>query len=238
MSIPIIDSHIHLWNEAEAPSHNWYASDSPLATRHSIAEYREATSSSASQLSGFIYIEADRKNDDSKDWSEPLNELAWMRRIIEGKPQEGEGHTADNAKLCLGIIPWAPIASGLPKLKEYIATVEEQAGEAAWAKVKGFRYLLQDKPNKTGLTEEFIDGLKLLGEKGWVFDAGVDQHRRGRVQLEELVEIIDRAHDGVEDEDKKVVFIINHLCKPDLTIISQTDPSFIAWYAHFLDSDE
>lgn len=30
----------------------------------------------------------------------------------------------------------------------------------------------------------------------------------------------------------------DHFCKPDLTIISQTDPSFIAWYAHFLDSNE
>ncbi|KAK0745282.1 hypothetical protein B0T21DRAFT_359378 [Apiosordaria backusii] len=226
--VPIIDSHIHLYPKSEAPSHAWYSPESPLATQNSVDEYRAATSS-APQLSGFIYIEADRKNDDSNDWSEPLNELAWMRRIIEGQPKDGEGHTADDAKLCLGIIPWAPLASGLPKLKEYLATVESQAGEATWAKVKGFRYLLQDKPNKTGLTEEFIDGLKLLGEKGWVFDAGVDQHRRGRVQLEELVEIIDRAHEGVEEEDKKVVFIINHLCKPDLTIVNQADPSFLAW---------
>ncbi|CAI0654770.1 unnamed protein product, partial [Colletotrichum noveboracense] len=74
----------------------------------------------------------------------------------------------------------------------------------------------------------FIDSLKLLGRLGYVFDLGVDQHRRGKQQLDEALEIIARAHEGVPEEEK-VTFIINHLCKPDLGVINTTDPSFIYW---------
>ncbi|KAK3988645.1 hypothetical protein QBC44DRAFT_268567, partial [Cladorrhinum sp. PSN332] len=225
--IPIIDSHIHLFPQSEADTHAWYTPESPLAGQHSLEQYHSATGSHP-QLAGFIFIEADRKNDDSKDWTAPLQEVDWVRRIVAGEPKEGEGHSADDSKLCLGVVPWAPIGLGSEKLEEYLAAVEKQAGPAAWEKVKGFRYLLQDKPNGTGLTDPFIDGLKLLGRKKFVFDVGIDQHRRGRIQLEELVDIIDRSHEGVEEDDK-VVFILNHLCKPDLTKVSQTDPSFIAW---------
>ena len=45
-------------------------------------------------------------------------------------------------------------------------------------------------------------------DTGFVFDLGIDQHRRGRIQLEEAVDMIDRAHDGVP-EDEKVVFILS-----------------------------
>ncbi|KAL1845236.1 hypothetical protein VTK73DRAFT_828 [Phialemonium thermophilum] len=40
--------------------------------------------------------------------------------------------------------------------------------------------------------------------------------------------MIDRAHEGVPEEEK-VVFVLNHLCKPDLTLFNTSDPSFIAW---------
>jgi len=224
--MPLIDSHIHLWPESELETLAWYTTDSPLGGRRSVEEFRTTTGSDIN-LKGFVFIEADRKNDESKDWNAPLQEVDWVRRIAAGQPKEGEGHSADDAKLCLAIIPWAPVVLGVDQLEKYITAVENAAGPA-WNKVKGFRYLLQDKPNGTALGDDFIAGLKLLGRKGLVFDVGVDQHRRGRLQLEELVEMIDRAHDGVE-EDEKVVLILNHLCKPDLTILNQTDPSFIAW---------
>ncbi|KAK4452351.1 hypothetical protein QBC34DRAFT_293657, partial [Podospora aff. communis PSN243] len=227
MAVPIIDSHIHLFPEAEISSHGWYtAESSPFTSRHSVEEYRGQTGSPP-QLTGFVFIETDRKNDNSKDWAAPLQEIDWVRRIVTGQPRSGEGHTAEDGKLCLGIIPWAPVILGADQLEKYLAKAEEAAGPA-WGKVKGFRYLLQDKPNGTALNADFIEGLKLLGKKGYVFDLGVDQHRRGRIQLEEAVDMIDQAHDGV-DENEKVVFILNHLCKPDLSIISQTDPAFIAW---------
>ncbi|KAH9883266.1 amidohydrolase 2 [Xylariomycetidae sp. FL2044] len=230
--IPIIDAHIHLYPEAEVSSLAWCTPDHPLAKQHSIEEYRAATSGSA--VDGFIFVETDRKNDleaglrDGSGWKDPLAEVAWLKRIATGQPEPGQGHAPRDASLCKAYIPWAPLPSGAEAMERYIDLARREAGDS-WPKVRGFRYLLQDKPNGTMLQDGFIESLRLLGRRGLVFDLGVDQHRRGRVQLEEVVEMIDRAHEGVP-EDQKVVFIINHMCKPDLTVYNvQTDPSFIAW---------
>ncbi|ELQ37195.1 amidohydrolase family protein [Pyricularia oryzae] len=227
---PIVDSHIHLYPEAELETFKWYTPDNPLGKRHSLAEYRAATGS-PSNLKGFVFLETDRLNDEGRDWKLPLMEVEWLARIVDGKPRDGEGHTPEDAPLCLGIVPWAPMNLGAAKVEEYLEQAEKVAGPATWAKVKGFRYLLQDKPAASGLTEEFVESMRLLGKKGFIFDAGVDQHRRGRQQLDELVSMIDQAHDGIANEDDKVKFIINHFCKPNLEIINPADPSFIAWRA-------
>jgi L-rhamnono-1,4-lactonase len=208
--IPIIDAHIHVFPGSELSTLAWYTPDGPLAKQHSLKEYKEATNG---QAEGFIFLETDRKNDleagvkDGSGWQYPLMEVSWLKRIVTGQPKDGEGHTADDASLCKAYIPWAPIPSGPAALEKYIESAKEAAGDS-WPKVRGFRYLLQDKPKGTGLTDDFIESLKLLGRKGLVFDLGIDQHRRGRSQLEEAVEIIERAHEGVQ-EDEKVVFIIS-----------------------------
>ncbi|KAI0009834.1 amidohydrolase 2 [Xylariaceae sp. FL0662B] len=230
--IPIIDAHIHLYPESEVETLNWCTPEHPLAKQHSVEEYRAATEGSTPK--GFIFIETDRKHDleagakDGTGWKYPLMEVSWLKRIATGQPKAGEGHTAADASLCAAYVPWAPIPSGPAVLEKYLELVKQEAGDS-WPKVRGFRYLLQDKPNGTMLRDDFIESLKLLGRRGFVFDLGVDQHNRGRTQLEEVVEMIDRAHDGVP-EDQRVTFIINHMCKPDLTVYNvQTDTSFIAW---------
>ncbi|TDZ26652.1 L-rhamnono-gamma-lactonase [Colletotrichum orbiculare MAFF 240422] len=231
---PIVDSHIHLYPDSEVSTLAWATDPSnPIAKQHSVSDYLSATGQPAN-LKGFIFIETDRVNDleggarDASGWEFPLMEVAWLRRIAEGKPRDGEGHGPEHAALCLGIVPWAPLPSGPEALERYLARAEEVAGPDVWSKIRGFRYLLQDKPHGTGLTEEFIESLKLLGRRGFVFDMGVDQHRRGNKQLDEALEIISRAHESVP-EDEKVTFVINHLCKPDLGIINTTDPSFVHW---------
>ncbi|KAK2019298.1 amidohydrolase [Colletotrichum eremochloae] len=230
---PIVDSHIHLYPESELETLAWASPGDPLVTQRSVSDYVAATGSPAN-LKGFIFLETDRKHDleagarDGSGWEFPLMEVAWLRRIAEGKPRDGEGHTPDQASLCLGIVPWAPLPSGAAAMERYLDRVKEVAGEAVWPKIRGFRYLLQSKPHGTGLTDDFIAGLKLLGKRGFVFDLGVDQHRRGNKQLDEALEIISRAHEGVPEEEK-VTFVINHLCKPDLGIINTTDPSFVHW---------
>ncbi|KAI1764130.1 amidohydrolase 2 [Hypoxylon sp. FL1150] len=231
--IPIIDAHIHLYPESEVDTLAWCTPDHPLRKQHSLDEYK-AASAGSSPPKGFIFLEADRKNDlaagekDGSGWEFPLQEVAWLRRIATGQPRPGEGHAADDASLCAAYVPWAPLPSGAAVMERYIDAVKKEAGDS-WDKVKGFRYLLQDKPSGTMLTDKFIESLRLLGRRGFVFDLGVDQHNRGRAQLEEVVEMIDRAHDGVP-EDQRVTFIINHMCKPDLSIYNvQTSPSFIVW---------
>ncbi|KAI0392072.1 hypothetical protein F5Y17DRAFT_379702 [Xylariaceae sp. FL0594] len=232
-NIPIIDAHVHLWPEAEIPTIAWCDPEHPLAKRQSVEEYKAAWAGSPPK--GFIFIEADRKNDieagerDGSGWDGPLMEVAWLKRIVAGEPRDGEGHTREDASLCVAYIPWAPLPRGPEVMERYIDRVREVAGKRRWPKVRGFRYLLQDKPDGTMLRDEFIESLKLLGRNRLVFEVGVDQHRRGRAQLEEVVAMIDRAQEGVPEEDK-VVFIINHMCKPDLEVYNtHTSTSFIAW---------
>jgi len=244
---PIIDSHIHLYPSSEIDTLAWCDSSNALHKQQSLTEYAAATGSPPS-LEGFIFIETDRKNDlalgakDGSGWEMPLVEVDWLKRIALGTPKDGEGHTEEQKKLCLAIIPWAPLPSGVEVLERYVKEVERHA-EESFEKVRGFRYLVQDKPKGTMLGDGFIEGLKWMGRKGFVFDLGVDQHNGGRWQLEEAVAMIEKAHEGV-DEKEKVTIIISkfsalpqdavltfpdHLCKPDLSVYNQTDPAFVAW---------
>lgn len=212
VNYPIIDSHIHLIPHSEIDTFAWVTPTGPLYEQNSVDEY-VAASNSAPSLEGFIFLETDRKNDlktgaeDGSGWEFPLMEVDFLKRVALGMPREGEGHSADQKKLCLAIIPWAPVASGAKVLEKYIQEVEKHAGDS-FGKIKGFRYLLQDKPKGTMLQDDFIEGLKLLGKKGYVFDLGIDQHRKGKWQLEEAVEMIGRAHEDVP-EAERVAFIIS-----------------------------
>ncbi|RKF79786.1 L-rhamnono-gamma-lactonase [Golovinomyces cichoracearum] len=204
-SYPIIDSHIHLYPSSEFDNIGWLQSSSPLYRQYSLDEYVTATAAESSTPVDFA------------------------RRIALGTPRNGEGHSAEQGQLCRGIIPWAPIPCGEEVLELYLAQVKVHAGES-FPKIRGFRYLVHDKPRGVMLEENFIKGLQWLGRKNFTFDLGVDQHRRGKWQLEEAIQMISNAHDGVNPEDK-VHVIIDHLCKPNLSIYNQTDPIFIAWRA-------
>lgn len=212
VSYPIIDSHIHLYPESELDTLAWNTPSNPLYKQQSLDEYTAATSSDPA-LEGFIFLETDRKHDlnagelDGSGWEMPLKEVSWLKRIALGEPKEGEGHSAKQARLCKAIIPWAPIPSGEKVLERYVKSVFGRA-DRSWGLVKGFRYLVQDKEKGTMLSDGFIKGLKWLGKKGFVFDLGVDLHSGGKWQLEEAVEMIEKAHEGVQ-EDEKVTFIIS-----------------------------
>lgn len=209
---PIIDSHIHLYPASEAHTLAWHDPSNALsAVQHSVDEFAAATSSPP-ELEGFVFLEADRECDvaageaDGSGWDGPLMEVDWIRRIAVGEPEPGEGHDESQKGLVQGIVPWAPLPSGEEVMKRYIAKAREVAGEAA-KKLSGFRYLLQDKPEGVMLQEKFIESLKLLGRERLTFDLGVDQRRGGDWQLEEAVEMIRLAHEGVEDGQKVTIVI-------------------------------
>ncbi|KZZ89131.1 amidohydrolase family protein [Moelleriella libera RCEF 2490] len=214
LALPIIDAHVHLYPAAEADSLAWCAPDHPLRGERSVAEYTAASRTSPTSLLGFVLVESDRRHDlDAPDaasgWAAPLQEVRFFRRVALGDDDDD-----DAGKLCLGMIPWAPLPSGPAILERYLDCVREEVGEAAWPRVRGFRYLLQDKPAGTMTADAFVDGLKLLGRRGFVFEVAVDQHRRGKRQLDEVVDMIARAHEGVP-EAERVTFVLN--------------PSFHAW---------
>ncbi|KAL8732822.1 MAG: hypothetical protein Q9181_003802 [Wetmoreana brouardii] len=203
----IVDSHIHLFPRAELQSLAWCKEGHPLYGQHSIEEYLEATKGlsrvSDQKVQGFIFIETDRKShlDNEAGWDEPLRELDWIKRIADGTPQIGEGHEPQDAHLCLGVVLWAPLPSGVDVVKRYVDKVKERAS-STWQLVRGFRYLIQNKPRGVMLTDSFIDALRWMGRNGFTFDLGVDARSGGHWQLNEAVEMITRAHEGLSEDDK------------------------------------
>lgn len=91
-------------------------------------------------------------------------------------------------------------------MARYVDRAKSRAG-STWQLVKGFRYLVQDKPAGTMLSDGFIDSLRWMGRNGYAFDLGVDARSGGLWQLTEAVEMIERAHKAVAEEDKVAVVI-------------------------------
>ncbi|KAL4868612.1 hypothetical protein BDV12DRAFT_209060 [Aspergillus spectabilis] len=254
MPIPIVDSHIHLFPESHLPTLAWYTPDSPgpLGAQHSVEQYREATkdisttSSTASEttkatyLRGFIFVETDRLSSITESneggehgWKHALDEVSFLARIAAGNPLQGEGHSSEDSRLCLGIIPWAPVPGGPDALEKYITLMKERAtNDEIWSKIRGVRYLVQDKPSGVMLQPAFIEGLKWLGRQGLSFDLGVDARQGGFWQLEEAVQMLMRAFEGV-DEKERVTIVINHLCKPNLRL-KYTSPESVTTHTGFL----
>ncbi|KAG7288591.1 hypothetical protein NEMBOFW57_004944 [Staphylotrichum longicolle] len=158
----IIDSHIHLYPSTELASLAWCHPTHPLHAQRSVAEFHAATGSPPN-LAGFLFVETDRQpTAAAADFAGPLQEIAFMRRLATGDPRPGEGHTPADAKLCLGFVPWAPMTLGARGRRRLEGISRAGGWEETWSRVKGWRYLLQDKENGTGLGEGFIEGLKVL----------------------------------------------------------------------------
>ena len=136
-----------------------------------------------------------------------MAEVDWITRVAAGTPKPGEGHSPAHAHLCLAIVPWAPVPLGAVALSRYVEQVKIRAGHVG-NRITGFRYLVQDKPKSTMLQPGFIEGLRWLGEHGYAFDLGVDQRSGGLWQLDEAIEMIGRAHEGLP-EDKRVTVVIS-----------------------------
>ncbi|KAJ3201669.1 hypothetical protein HDU82_007950 [Entophlyctis luteolus] len=222
----IIDAHVHMYPRNEQSMLAWYSPDGALAGRKSVVEYLEATTPTAP---GFMLVEADRINSGGMHWDAPLAELKWAGRIATGTSHEKdeEGILSDFAQNLVGVIIWAPVHLGPTKLIEYLTLANKSVTPQVWAAVRGVRFLLQDKPDGTCCDPLFIDSLRELGRLGLAFDICVDHHRRGNAQLDDVLKMVQNVHGNVAPE-QKAVFVIDHLCKPDLTI-SPSDPAFLDW---------
>lgn len=231
MSFPIVDSHIHLYADTHLTQLNWTAdlpTGHPLNQQNSVEQYRKATAN-AVNLRGFVFLETDRKSGlQDHEWEDALGEVSFLVRIAEGKPMAGEGHTTTDKDLVLGIVPWAPIPAGPEVLARYLLEVRKRAGDS-FNKIKGFRYLLQNKPPGTMLSDNFITSLQVLGTQGLSFDLGIDARSGGLHQLEEACEMLERVNAG----NKHVRIIIDHMCKPNLHIapteVESGHPAFKQW---------
>ncbi|KAL8826289.1 MAG: hypothetical protein Q9170_007461 [Blastenia crenularia] len=218
-AIDIVDSHVHLFPRTELQSLP-FKEGHPLHGQYSIEEYLEAVNDlkrvSNQTLRGFIFIETDRKSplDSEAGWDGALCEVDWIKRVVDGSPRSGEGHGPHHAHLCLGIVLWAPLPSGAKGMAGYVDAAKSRAGNT-WQLVKGFRYLVQERPPGTMSSDRFIDSLRWMGRNDYAFDLGIDARSGGIWQLNEATEMIQRAHGGMAEKEK-VVVVINHMCKPDM----------------------
>ena len=206
-AFPIIDSHLHLYPASELDTLVWCSTHHPLHGQRSVEEYRIATRNQRN-LRGFVFIETDRKCHLGSDEGsrQPLAEVEWMRRIADGIPRP-EGHLPKHARLCVVIVPWAPVPLGVEALSRYVEQVKSKAGNIS-NRTAGFRYLVQDKPHSTMLQPDFVEGLRCFGEHGYVFDLGIEQRSAGLWQLEQAIEMIAKVNQGVP-EKKKVAMVIS-----------------------------
>jgi L-rhamnono-1,4-lactonase len=194
-----------------------------LTRQYSINEYDTAIAPEHTQNSviGFVYVETDRfiPKDQERDvaiWAaEPLKEIAFLRRIVEGCPDGPEGFNADNAAILKGIVAWAPLDRPLDEFLRYMASAKEVAGDKTWSMITGFRFLVQgirDEEDFQRLVDpsdsSFVALLKFLGSRHLSFDIGVDQRQGGVWQLERFAKTIELAHQGVHSREK-TVFILS-----------------------------
>jgi L-rhamnono-1,4-lactonase len=209
-----------------------------LTRRYGISDYTAAIGGSV-HVKGFVYVETDRflpeappaltsasssqKTDPAAEEKEeeeeagflsyikePLNEIAYLRRIAERQPEDGDGQTQAECDLMKGAVAWAPLNLGPTWLRRYLAKAEKVAGERTWKMIKGFRFLLQgikdrDKFTSLALGSEWIECMKELGRLGFSFDVGVDQRQGGVWQLEIAGEMIKR----LRQDNSNVILILS-----------------------------
>lgn len=237
----IIDTHIHLWpSTATAPTdHGWMTQGHPLAKRHGVADYDNATSASPVRPSGFVYVETDRclpsavpemqedaQDDEEKErrlraWAKaPLEELDFLKRIVGGEPRDGDGFSSEHdGRRLVGLVVWAPFHLPPELFSLYMRIVESVLQPSAWERVVGFRYLLQgkgvDEVRNVVESEHWLSNLVSIGQgragKGWSFDVGVDCHRDGVEGLEVVARMVERvrAVEQLQGRGNKVRFVLS-----------------------------
>ena len=144
-----------------------------------------------------MFIEADRrytipsneaisKNDTvalKKAWEWPLEEFEFVYGLSKTHP---------HGKYVLGIVPWAPMNLGASAVERFyeLLGVEGDGGAEKKRMLKGFRYLVQDKPSGTICEVKFRESMEWVWKKGLVVEIGVDTRSGGLWQLEEAVKAI------------------------------------------------
>jgi len=224
----IFDTHIHLWpSTALTPTnHAWMTPGHALAKRHGISDYLAITTP---QPTGFIYVETDRYlpsstpqdsgtaevEDVLREWAkEPLDELRFLRRIVEGESEEGDGMRNGEGKLLNGCVIWAPFHLSPSTFQKYLHIAESTAGPKLWQKVVGFRYLLQGKTarqiRELVQSDAWLDNIASLGKK-WSFDVGVDVNRDGDEGLEVVGGMVESVRNREGGGD--VRFVLSELLR-------------------------
>jgi len=216
----LIDCHVHLYDLDDIHSLAWMTPTNPLQGQHSAAEYvksteaRDTSEDNPRQLLGFIFVEVDRINappSKLEGWIWPLQEYSFVASISLGLIAKYVKYSS----LVLGIIPWGPLPHGCVAMQQYerelcaLHSEPDAKGMKRPYKVKGFRYLLQDEPRRTMLGARFLESIRWMGRRGYVFECTIDCRENQIWQLEEVIEMMAKINRGVAREDDLVKVVIS-----------------------------
>jgi len=146
--LPVVDSHLHLWDTERLP---WPTLDATpgLNRTFGLAELRGDTR--GVPIAGFVYVQG--------EVAPPFAQLEaqWVAELARQEPR------------IQGIVAWAPIEYGeqtRPLLQQLVAIDE---------RVKGIRRITQFEPDPTWcLRPGFVRGCQILPDHGLSFDVCID----------------------------------------------------------------
>lgn len=151
MTIPIIDSHVHLWNPARFPL-PWLSGDAVLERPYEVEAF--AAQTTAHNVAGFVYVET------GVEPTFALLETQWISELARTNP------------LIKGIVAHAPLEYG-ERARHYL-----DALAALGPRIKGVRRNLQSEADpEFCLCEAFLEGVRMLPEYSFSFDICIKHHQ-------------------------------------------------------------
>ena len=162
MAHRIVDTHIHFW-DPRGRHHDWLAEVPQLNRRLGPEDY----DAGHHELGGFVFVQADCRDE------EALDEARWVAELAVAFP------------LIRGIVAYAPLHKGGAAERELDALADEPL-------VVGVRRLLQDRPVEEITDARFVEGVRLLAERRLRFDICI-RH----AQLPAAAELVEACPDTV-----------------------------------------
>ena len=125
-----------------------------------------------------MFIEADRRytipSDEAISKNDTVPLKVWEWPLEEFEFVYGLSKTHPHGKYVLGIVPWAPMNVGASAVGGFyeLLGVEGEGGVERKRMLKGFRYLVQDKPSGTIGEVKFRESVVWVWEMGWWLKLG------------------------------------------------------------------
>lgn len=143
MHIPIVDTHLHLWDPGKI-RYPWLDGVAKLNRPHLLEEYRKATKGVQIEKMVFVQCEA--------DFAQYAEEVAWVTQQAQIDPR------------IRGIVAWAPLEQG-DDVRDELAMLARNS------LVRGVRRIIQfEKDDAFCLRPGFVRGVQLLEAYGLSFD--------------------------------------------------------------------
>jgi L-fuconolactonase len=138
--VPIIDSHVHLW-DPEKVMIPWLLNEPKINIRRDLDDYAEATE--GLNVEGLVYLQV---------------EVAPPYALLEARDLVS---WARSDTRIMGVVPWAPLEFG-DKVRYFLEELVALGSE-----IKGIRRIVQDEPDpEFCLQPDYIEGTRALPEYG------------------------------------------------------------------------